>query len=105
MAAAIRLYLDENVSPEIARQLRLRGIEIFTTQELVVLSDSDIDHLKRAIEMECVLCTNDTDYLQMAAQGIEHCGIVFGQDAKHDIGDWVTGLELICMVYTPEDMK
>jgi predicted nuclease of predicted toxin-antitoxin system len=85
----IRLYLDENLSPVIAQQLRRRGIEVFTTQELGTLSDEDINHLQRATEMGCVLCTHDDDFLRLASEGIEHAGIAFGDQNRHDIGDWV----------------
>jgi hypothetical protein len=41
----------------------------------------------------------------MDAQNIPHAGIVFGTLEKNSIGDWVNGLELICNVYTSEDMQ
>lgn len=103
--AAISLYLDENLSPTIASQLRRHGITVYTVQELKVLGDSDVNHLARATEMGCVLCTHDTDYLVLAGEGIEHAGIVFGNQIQHSIGDWVKGLILVHAVYTPEDMK
>lgn len=103
--AAISLYLDENLSPKIAAQLRRRGIAVVTAHELGKLGDSDENHLKRAREMGHVLCTQDTDYLVMASQNIPHAGIVFGTLEEHSIGDWVNGLELICAVYTPEEMQ
>lgn len=52
-----------------------------------------------------MLVTSDTDFLIMVADGAEHMGIVFGVQDDHSIGDWVNGLELICAVYTPDDMK
>ncbi len=55
--------------------------------------------------MGYVLCTQDTDYLIMASQGITHAGIVFGTQDSNSIGDWVNGLELICTVYTSEEMQ
>jgi hypothetical protein len=93
--------LDENLSPKIAAQLRRRGIMVVTPHELDVLGDSDANHLQRATQMGYVLCTHDADYLVMAAEGIPHAGI----QEIHRIGDWVKGLELICSVYTPDDMK
>ena len=104
MEAAISLYLDENLSPKIAAQLQRRGIQAVTVRDLGALGDSDENHLQRAAEMGCVLCTFDTDYLIMDSEGVEHAGIVFGIQEKHTIGDWVNGLELICTVYTSEDM-
>ena len=105
LAAAIRLYLDENLSPRIAKQLRQRGIDIVTTQELGQRGDSDINHLERATNMKRVLVTSDTDFLRLASEGIRHSGIVFGIQEDHTIGDWVKSLELICLVYSAEDMN
>lgn len=105
MVAAISLYLDEHLSPTIAAQLRRHNITVYTLQELGLLGDSDINHLSRATEMGCVLCTCDDDYLALAAEGFEHAGIVFGNPFKHGIGEWVNGLKLICVVYTPEEFK
>ncbi len=69
------------------------------------MGDSDANHLARAAAMGYVLVTADTDFLMMAAQGVEHAGIVFGTQDDLSIGDWVNGLELICTVYTPDDMR
>jgi hypothetical protein len=96
--------LDENLSPRIAEQLHRRGIDMVTVQELGLRGDTDENHLVRATQLERVLVTSDTDFLRMASAGIEHAGIVFGVQEDHNIGDWVTKLELICFVYTPEDM-
>jgi hypothetical protein len=41
----------------------------------------------------------------MAADGVEHSGIVFGIQEETSIGDWVTKLELLCNVYDSEDMR
>ena len=105
MGAAIRLYLDEPIPLAIASQLRRREIEVFTLQELGVLGDSDANHLERATKMGCVLCTCDGDFLKLAADGMEHARIVFGNQLRHSIGDWVNALVLIHAVYTPDDMK
>lgn len=103
--APIRFYLDENVEVVVAEQLRQRGIEVFTVQELGTLGDSDLNHLSRATELGCVLCTYDVDYLALAAQGVEHAGIVRAQFARTIIGDWIERLELIHGVYTAEEMR
>ena len=104
-AENLRFYLDENVPVEIARQLRTRGIDVVTVRDLNLLGDSDPNHLNRATRMERVLCTYDTDYVQMAAEGVEHSGIVIGQPELHYIGEWVKWLELMHAVYVPEDMR
>lgn len=101
----VRFYLDENVQVAIAEQLLMRGISVVTVRDLELLGDDDITHLQRATRMNHVLCTHDADYLELASRGIEHAGIVFGQQHRHSIGDWVKFLELIDSVYTSSEMK
>ena len=105
MAGPIRFYLDENVQVVIADQVRLRGIDVVTARDLGTLADSDLNHLARATQMSCVLCTHDDDYLQLAASGVPHTGMVIGRQAKHTVGDWVRGLMLIHAVYDADEMK
>ena len=103
-ATRVRFYLDENVQVAIAEQLVVRGIDVVTVRDLGLLGDDDINHLERATQMNYVLCTHDSDYIQLATSGIEHTGIVLGQQHKHSIGDWVNFLELVHSVYTPDAM-
>ncbi|MCA0453807.1 MAG: DUF5615 family PIN-like protein [Chloroflexi bacterium] len=44
-AAVISLYLDENLSPKIAAQLRRRGMNVVTAHDLGMRGDSDENHL------------------------------------------------------------
>ncbi len=104
-SAPVRFYLDENIEIVIAEQLRQRGIEVFTVQELGTLGGSDLNHLHRATQLGCVLCTYDVDYLTLAAQGIEHAGIIRARFSRVRIGDWIERLELVHGVYTAEDMR
>jgi hypothetical protein len=105
LAADIRFYLDENVPIAVATQLKRRNIEAVTVRDLGVLGDSDINHLHRATEMGLVLCTHDSDYVELAAGGVDHSGIVFGQQHRHGIGDWVRFLELVHAAYEPDEMR
>jgi len=105
LAAPLRFYLDENVLLVIAVQLRRRGIEVVTVRDLQLLGDSDLNHLQRATANGYALCTHDVDYLDLAAQGVEHAGIVFGQQHRHGVGDWVRFLELLCVVYAADEMR
>lgn len=99
MAAKLRFYLDENVEVVVAAQLHMRGIEAVTARGLEVLGDSDRNHLARVTQMNCVLCTYDSDYLRIAAEGFQHMGIVMGQRSKHGLA---TGLKPLncCMPFT-----
>ena len=104
-ARELRFYLDENMPVEIAKQLQSRGIDVVTARDLGALGESDKAHLQRAAEMGRVICTHDNDYIQLASAGMEHAGIVFGQQDIHHIGAWVRYLELMHAVYEPEEMK
>lgn len=104
MAAKIRFYLDENIPIAVAVQLQRRGIDAVTVRDLDLLGESDLNHLLNALAEKRVLCTHDSDYLQMVQEGAKHAGIVFGQQAQHGIGDWVAFLELVHSVYTVEEM-
>lgn len=105
MEAAIRLYLDENLSPKISDQLKLRGIDAVSVRDLGTLGDSDANHLERATRLGRVLVTTDVDFLRFAAERIHHSGIVFGIQSNHSMGDWVKKLELICFVYSSTDFE
>lgn len=93
-----------NVQVVIAEQLLRRGIDVITVRDLNLLGDEDINHLERATQLGRVLCTHDSDYVELATAGINHSGIILGQQHKHTIGDWVKCLELIYTVYSPEEM-
>jgi hypothetical protein len=104
LAAKVRFYLDENVPVEVARQLKSREIDAVTVRDLNLLGDEDENHLKRAADMERILCTYDTDFVALAAEGLEHTGIVIGQPESHYIGEWVKYLSLMHAVYSAEEM-
>lgn len=104
MAAVISLYLDENLTPKIAVQLRRRGIDVVSVHELGLSGDSDENHLQRATNMGRVLVTADTDFLVMASDGITHAGIIFGIQTALSLGDWVNALELVVAVYSSQEM-
>ncbi len=103
MEVAISLYLDENLSPRIAKQLKRRGIDALSVKEMGLLGDPDDTHLERATQLGRVLVTSDVDFLRMAAEGSAHAGIIFGIQGDHSIGDWVKKLELVCFVYSADE--
>ena len=100
----VRFYPDENVQIAIAEQLKRRGIDVITVRALGLLGDEDVNHLERATQEGRVLCTHDTDYADLAAAGKEHAEIVFGQQHKRSIGEWVAFLELVHGVYDADEM-
>ncbi len=104
MAAKIRFYLDENVPVIVAKQLQARKIDAVTVRDLGMLGASDVAHLAKATTMGCVLCTNDADFLRLAATGIKHSGIVFGQQDQHYVGEWVKFLTMLHAIYSSDEM-
>lgn len=101
----IRLYFDESVEVAVAEQMKQRGIDAVTVRDLGLRGDKDINHLRRASEIGRVLCTYDTDFLRLHADGHPHAGIAFGFHDRTTYGDWVRGLELICGVLSADEMK
>src|SRR5690242_16357996 len=54
-----RLYLDEDVIPEVARLLRARGIDVISVHEVGATGLSDEQQLERATAEDRVLLTNN----------------------------------------------
>ena len=96
----VRFYIDENLSPEIVTQLRLYGIDVIRGP----LGADDPVHLERATAMGRVVCTSDDDFIKLAARGMEHAGIIWGEQADHSIGDWVKYLRMVNEVQSAEEM-
>jgi len=90
--SALKFYLDGDVWPEVAVQLRRVGIDAVPLQELGRQGASDISHLAAALAMNQVLCTHDQDYLRLAGAGATHAGIANIAQARASTSRWVTGL-------------
>ncbi len=100
--ANLRFYLDENIPVQVARQLRTRTIDAITVRDLGLLGEPDLNHLLNAVWLGRVFCTHDSDFLHLAASGMHHAGIVFGQHDVHYIGEWVNWLTLMHAVSVDE---
>ncbi len=100
----LRFFLDENIEVEIAKQLQRRGIDVVHVRDLHVLGDADENQLQRASEQGRVLCTYDSDFVNLAQQGVEHAGIVKGNRTQHHIGSWVRALTQLHSQYSAEDL-
>lgn len=85
----LRFYFDESVDLAVSEQLALVGLDVVSAHSLGVLGDQDRHHLQRATQMERVLCTCDSDFIELAQENTEHSGIVFGAMQAFSIGDWV----------------
>ena len=96
----IRFYLDEHLSPEIAKQLSRHGIDALRGPR----SDDDLNHLRRASTLGRAVCTRDRDYVRLHEAGEEHAGIIKGLK-QHTIGDWVNFLKFVHAICAPADLR
>lgn len=78
---AIKLYLDEDVDPLLAKVLRDRGYDVLTTQEANMFSSSDDAQLKFTISQDWAFFTHNVKHFpkiagDYAASGKSHFGII-----------------------------
>ncbi len=99
----VRYYTDEHVPSAVTAGLRLRGIDVLTVLDAGRLGASDEEHLALALSDARVIVTQDVDFLQLAALGHPHAGIVYASQ-QTSIGAMVRGLMLIFHVLSAEDM-
>jgi len=100
----IRFHLDEQVKLVIARELRRRGIDVTTTIEVGLRTQSDEAHLDFICQEQRVLFTQDDDFLRIASRTINHPGIAYCKQGTRSVGQMIESLVLICEVYTPQEM-
>lgn len=99
----IRDYTDEHVANAVIRGLRQRSIDVLSVPEAAMLGASDVAHLALAHAQGRVVFTQDADFLRLAAEGVEHSGIVYA-DQYTSIGEIVRGLVMIHQVLSAEEM-
>ena len=101
----LRFYLDENMDPEIAEQLRRRGIDALAARDVSLLTASDRVQLRYAAAHGRVLCTKDSGFANPANWTVEHDGIIYFPDDRASIGSFVEALQEIYRSETPKNMK
>jgi hypothetical protein len=99
----LRFYLDEHVDVEIARQRNRLGIDTITVQALETQGEDDPIQLQMATELGRALCTMDSDYVDLTAEGIQHAGIAFIPSEHSEIGVVVRFLDLMARVFTADE--
>ena len=104
MKTEIRFHLDEHVNPAIARELRRRGIDVTTTVEAKLRTQSDESQLTFATQEGRVLVTHDDDFLRLSSISTNHCGIAYCHQETRSIGEIIRMLVIIREVYTPEEI-
>ena len=104
MSEQIRFHLDEQVDPEIALQLRHRGIDVTTTVEVGLRTQSDELQLEFIRREQRVIFTHDDDFLSIASRTNDHPGIAYCKQKSRSIGEIIKSLFLFHEVYTAEEM-
>lgn len=104
MSSRIQFHLDEQVKSVIARELRRRGIDVTTTVEAGLRTQSDEAQLDFIGQEQRVLFTQDDDFLRIASRTNNHPGIVYSKQGNRSTGQIIESLVLIYEVYTPEEM-
>lgn len=105
MTDRIRFHLDEHMDPAIARGLRRHGVDMTTTVEAELISQSDQNQLDYARSTARVIVSHDTDFLRLSEESTDHPGIVYCHKTARSIGEIIRGLILIYEVLTPEELR
>jgi predicted nuclease of predicted toxin-antitoxin system len=100
----IRFHLDEPVDPVIARALKRHGVNVTTTAEAGLRSQSDDAQINFARAEGRVIVTHDADFLRFASENSDHPGIAYCHKTRRSIGEIVRSLILIFEAMTPEEM-
>lgn len=73
----IRYHLDESVNHAVATGLRQRGIDVTTVIDAGLTGADDEAQLAFARTHGRVTVSHDSDFLRLAAAGVEHAGIAY----------------------------
>ncbi|HEU5367522.1 MAG TPA: DUF5615 family PIN-like protein [Ktedonobacterales bacterium] len=99
-------YLDEHIDPAISKGLRMRGIDVLTTEEAGRAHQglTDSDQLAYAAAQERVLVTRDSDFVELASGQLPHAGVVLLRQIL-SIGEYIEYLELLACTTSPQAMR
>ena len=101
----LRFYVDEKMDPEIAGQLRRRGLDVLAARDVSLLSVSDGVQLRYAAAQGRLLCTKGTGFADPANWEIDHFGIAYFPNANLGIGYAVNALQELHRNETAESME
>ena len=96
---SVHLYMDVHVRRAVTAGLRLRGVDVLTTQEGGTGELPDPELLDRATELGRVLFTQDDDLRREAKRwqqtGESFAGIIYAHQLDITISQCIADLELI----------
>lgn len=100
--------MDEHVPRAITTGLRLRGVDVLTTQDDGRRNAPDSVLLDRASDLRRVLFSQDEDLLAESTrrqrEGIPFAGVIYGHQLGITIGNCIRDLELIAKAASLEDI-
>jgi predicted nuclease of predicted toxin-antitoxin system len=105
MPRTIPFHLDEHIDLAVAQGLRRRGIDVTTTVDAGLLGADDVDHIVFAVAGGRVIFSNDSDFLRLHDENVEHPGIVYCHQQSRSIGEMIRALEFIWEILEPEEMR
>ena len=107
----IKLYLNEDIPPDLAKLLRERGFDIISTYEVGVGGKSDEEQIEFASrEGRVILSCNFHDFLKLAKEwfvaGKAHYGIIisYHQYSRKDLGKLLQAIIELLNNITPEEI-
>ena len=83
----IRLYVDADITPKLARTLRTRGYDAVSAHEVGLAEASDAEHIAFAASQGCTLLTcNARDFTPIFEDlwfaGKEHSGVIVSEQLE-----------------------
>jgi hypothetical protein len=105
---SIKLYMDRHVDAAITEGLGRRWVDVLTCREDGTTTWDDDRLLERTTQLGRVLFSQDDDLLTIAHHWQRtkrsFAGLVYGHQGL-SIGQAIRDLELIAIVYDPDDMR
>jgi hypothetical protein len=99
--------MDVNVRSAVTIGLRMRGVDVLTSQEDGTRTLSDSDLLDRAADLERLLFTHDDDLLREAAMrhrsGRAFGGVVYSHQLNATVRECIDDLDLIAKATSFEE--
>jgi len=106
---SVALYLDVHVRRAVTIALRLRAIDVLTSQEDGAAELDDERLLDRATELGRVLVSQDEDLLREGAKRLrerkDFSGIIYAHQLRITVGQMVEDLELIARATSHEEWR
>ncbi|MDZ7360801.1 MAG: DUF5615 family PIN-like protein [candidate division KSB1 bacterium] len=86
----IKLYLNENLSDEIAKRLRADGIDAVSSHESGMDTQDDYAQMQFAVSHErAIVSINKKDFIRLHLEyiknGKEHWGVILSNDIDHSV--------------------